>query len=192
MEKKKSIRDCYEKIRQREISELMEAAENAGGSVEFDEEDAPIVIANVNGYFTHPADFRIVRVRIKDGELLIDGRERGYSGCADWFEDEAPMEIGDIIYGQISFITDMIKAGNFLPTYDMETMLCSDGSWCDIDTDNGMWEYQSDANDDDTYMSGNFFTEDDDDSVVYDYDGCYELPKGVKAALLECGYRLDI
>lgn len=79
-----------------------------------------------------------------------------------------------------------------LPTWNPATGLLSDGSWCSLDTDEEMWEYQSDANDDETYISGNYSTDDVCPDVVIDYDGCYELPDGVKAALITVGYTLDL
>ncbi len=42
------------------------------------------------------------------------------------------------------------------------------------------------------YISGNFITDDDDDELVVVFDGCTELPKGVKAALLASGYKLGL
>lgn len=106
---KKTIYDAYQEIKQREISELKDAVRNAGGEVEFQEDNAPIVMVNFDGYFPHPADVRITRVKLKDDELLIDGQEKGVSGCAEWFDsDEYPIEVDDIAYGHIDFITSEI------------------------------------------------------------------------------------
>lgn len=52
----------------------------------------------------------------------------------------------------------------------------------------GMWEYQSDLNDDDTYISGNYYCDGD---TVIDYDGVFELPQEVKIALSK-RYKLDL
>lgn len=61
----------------------------------------------------------------------------------------------------------------------------SNGDWVHINTEDETWEY--DRNDDpDTYMSGCYGI--DDDNNVIDYDGCYELPRSVIQALAEMGY----
>ncbi len=192
MEEKKSIYECYQEIKQREISELKEAIKEAGGDVLFDLDDAPTILVNFDGYFPHPADVRVSQVRLKDEKLLIDGQEKDESGCAEWYEDDSPIYIEDIAYGHVSFITAEIKSGNYLPSFDATTGNLSDGSWCAIDGEEKSWEYQSDCNDDDTYISGNFITDDDDDKLVVDFDGSTELPKGVKAALLASGYKLGM
>ena len=108
----KTIYYAYQEIKQREISELKDAVRNAGGEVEFNEDNAPIVMVNFDGYFPHPADARITRVRLKDDVLLIDGQKKGVSGCAEWFEDESPIEVDDIAYGHIDFITSEIVRKN--------------------------------------------------------------------------------
>lgn len=109
----KSIYDAYQEIKQREISELKDAVRKAGGEVEFQEYNAPTVMVNFDGYFPHPADVRITRVKLKDDELLIDGQEKGVSGCAEWFDsDEYPIEVDDIAYGHLDFITSEIVRNN--------------------------------------------------------------------------------
>ena len=188
----KPIYDCYQELKQREIRELEDAVRKAGGSVEFDEDSAPIVIVNFDGYMPHPADVRIVRVKLSDDKLHIDGCEKEASGCAQWFGDEKPIDVNDICGGHILYITDDITAGNVMPEWDSVTGCLSDGAWCAIDTDEQTWEYQSDATDDDTYISGSYGTDEDDEKTVTDYDGAYLLPSGVKAALKTLGYKLDL
>lgn len=192
MDKEKSIYECYQEIKQREIKELKEAITKAGGEILFDEETAPVVVVNFDSYYPHPADVRITSVQIEKDRLIIIGCEKCSSGCSDWYEDETEIEIEDIAYRQIDFITSDIISGNYLPTWEASTGCLSDGSWCAIDTDDMSWEYQSDCDDDDTYVSGNFVLDDDDDKLVIDFDGCETLPKGVKAALIATGYRLEL
>lgn len=101
----KTIYDAYQEIKQREISELKDAVRKAGGEVEFQEDNAPIVMANFNGFSPHPADVVITRVCLKDDTLLIDGQEK-------YVEDESPIEVDDIAYGHIDFITSEIVRNN--------------------------------------------------------------------------------
>lgn len=109
----KTIYDAYQEIKQREISELKDALRNAGGEVEFQEDNAPVVMVNISGgHYSHSADVVITRVCLKDDHLLIDGREKGMSGCAEWLEDEDPIEVDDIAYGHIDFITSEIVSKN--------------------------------------------------------------------------------
>jgi len=108
----KTIYDAYQEIKQREIKELKDALRNAGGEVEFREDKAPIVMVNFDGYSPHPADVVITRVRLKDDTLLIDGQEKEASGCAEWLKDESPIEVDDIAYGHLDFITSEIVSKN--------------------------------------------------------------------------------
>lgn len=50
-----------------------------------------------------------------------------------------------------------------------------------------VWEYYREY--DDEYMSGGFEV---DNNVVVDYDGVSELPEEVQAALIKCGFTLDL
>ena len=63
------------------------------------------------------------------------------------------------------------------------------GAWVklDIDGEYGSWEYQ-DEDDEETYMEGGIWF---DGKQIEDYDGCFELPEEVVAALNELGYSLD-
>lgn len=62
------------------------------------------------------------------------------------------------------------------------------GEWAKIDPCDCSWEYQPDLEDGETYMSGNFIVDDDDDKYIIDYDGCYELPAPVILLLESKGY----
>ena len=181
----KTLHERYEELFGIEIEGLKRTVTRAGGEVRFYGDDAPLVMVNFDDCCPHPADVAITRVRIEDGHLLIDGIEK------EQF-DEKDIYVRDISYGHVKFITDAINEGRCLPVWDKETLLLSDGSFCSIDTDNGTWEYQEDADDDDTYVSGSFITDDRDEDLVVDYDGIDELPKGVIAALIASGYKLDL
>lgn len=68
-----------------------------------------------------------------------------------------------------------------------------DTAWWSIDTENHTWEYQEDENDCDTYFSGNFYTDEEDEWLVIDFDGSvFELPKIIRHQLRIGGYELDI
>lgn len=112
MEQKKSILACYEEIKRREVKELENALRDAGREVKFSEGNAPMVMCNLNGFEPHPADVRITRVELRDEEdedvLYIFGQEKGMSGCSTWFEGEMEINISDIAYGHIDFITSEI------------------------------------------------------------------------------------
>ena len=64
------------------------------------------------------------------------------------------------------------------------------GAWVklDIDGEYGSWEYQEDEDDEETYMEGGIWF---DGKQIEDYDGCFELPEEVVAALNELGYSLE-
>ena len=113
MNSEKSIRAAYDEIKQRELTELENAVRNEGGRVAFPEDYAPVIMCNFNGYYPHPADVRITRVELLDEEdeevLRIYGQEKGQSGCSDWYEDEREINITDIAYGHLSYITQSIK-----------------------------------------------------------------------------------
>ena len=52
----------------------------------------------------------------------------------------------------------------------------------------GSWEYQSDDDDEETYVEGGLWFE---GNEVVDYDGIYELPDEVKLAIRDMGYKID-
>lgn len=74
---------------------------------------------------------------------------------------------------------------------DNNTFLFDDGSWVAIDVEEGGWEFQEDADDEETYCSGNFQTDDDETWQVIDYDGIEELPSQVIRALEIIGYKCE-
>ena len=63
-------------------------------------------------------------------------------------------------------------------------VLCVD---IEIDTTEGYgsFEYWHENMEDDTYMEGGLWIE---DNEVVDFDGCFDLPKAVKKALNDSGY----
>lgn len=65
-------------------------------------------------------------------------------------------------------------------------------AWCSIDTVNRTWEYQDDDEDGESYVSGNFYIDDEDLYRVVDFDGSYELPKIVRHHLRLLGYTIDL
>lgn len=65
------------------------------------------------------------------------------------------------------------------------------GEWVKIDRAGQTWEYQPDPDDDETYISGGFQTDDHDRFKVIDYDGCFELPKAVYDGLASLDYDLS-
>ncbi len=60
--------------------------------------------------------------------------------------------------------------------------------WVGIRKSEGIWEYQE-GDDDETYLSGGYVV---DGNSVIDYDGCFELPREVEAALRELGYSIEL
>lgn len=203
MNNEKSIYACYEEIKQREISELKEKLKAFGGVAHFGPEytgegatgvDTPIVLCNLK--YGGPADVRILSVGLDNDDVLtIMGEPYSENGGAGWWEDEQEIPLCDIAYGHIDFITTAIpkKEGEKpLPFFNDISGKMSDGSWVSIDTVCHSWEWQADADDDDTYISGNYEIDDVCNDCVVGYDGCYELPDGVKAALKAIGYTLDL
>ena len=66
-----------------------------------------------------------------------------------------------------------------------------DGSWVGIDDTEKGWEFQADADDEDTYCSGNFYIDDEAPKLIIDYDGAFELPLQVIIALEHMGYNCN-
>ena len=65
------------------------------------------------------------------------------------------------------------------------------GAWVSIiigSDGKGSWEYQSDDDDEETYVEGGLWFE---GKEVVDYDGIYELPDEVKLAIRYMGYKID-
>jgi hypothetical protein len=63
------------------------------------------------------------------------------------------------------------------------------GAWVCIWPEDESWEFQSDEDDEESYMSGGYEL---DGNTVEGYDGCFELPKEVQTALEDYGYKLDL
>lgn len=109
---KKSIYECYEEIKQREIAELKARLKAFGGVAHFGPDytgeyatgaDCPIVMCNLNGFEPHPANVRIMSVGLSDDDRLT------IMGCeTSWCDDEMPIDSHDIAYGHIDFITSSI------------------------------------------------------------------------------------
>ena len=55
--------------------------------------------------------------------------------------------------------------------------------------DEGSWEFMGDEDDEETYMSGGYLLE---GKTLYEYDGCFELPKEVVLAMADYGYEIDL
>lgn len=87
----------------------------------------------------------------------------------------------------MKIVNKEIKGGGDTTEFKFEN-----GAWVSIynggDTDEGSWEYQEDEDDEETYMEGGIWF---DGKQIDDYDGCFELPEEVVAALNELGYSLD-
>jgi hypothetical protein len=66
------------------------------------------------------------------------------------------------------------------------------GAWVNVDCSaepcgNGYWEYQSDADDEETYSSGSLFFQ---NKELVDYDGCFVIPREVVMAVMELGFSI--
>lgn len=109
MNNERPIFSCYEEIKQREIRELKEAVRANGGTYVFSRQK-PIVLCN----FDHgPADMRINSVELRNVaepdyvEVVVI---MGYDPKTG---NEAQIDLFDIAYGHISFITDAIPKRTF-------------------------------------------------------------------------------
>lgn len=76
--------------------------------------------------------------------------------------------------------------------YVYEVCKIDQSEWFCIDTVNRTWEYQDDDEDEESYISGNFYIDDEDLCKVIDFDGSYELPKIVRHHLRLLGYTIDL
>lgn len=65
--------------------------------------------------------------------------------------------------------------------------------WCKIEIsendDCASWEYQENIEDEETYIAGNLYFDND---VVIDYDGCYSLPSMVTELLDDVKIKYDL
>lgn len=130
MNSEKSIRALYEQIKQRELQELENAVRNNGGGAVFHEDYAPVIMCNFNGYYPHPADVRITRVELLDEEdeevLRIYGQEKDSAGGSDYFCEEREINVADIAYGQLSYITQELtteKPSPFKTTVEQKALI---------------------------------------------------------------------
>ena len=102
MNNDKSIYACYEEIKQREISELMEKVRISGGQYIFKKNEHPYIMCNFND---GPSDVCVSSVEIQN----ISGTEV----LVIFDNDSEQIKLSDIAYGHISFITDSIPVRTF-------------------------------------------------------------------------------
>lgn len=116
MEKEQSIYAAYEEIKQREIKELRNALEQFGGEAHFGPDytgegatgvDAPYILCNLRSI--GPCDVKVVGAYIcKLGNLTISGHPMFASGGATSEEEMQEINLNDIAYGNIEFITGSV------------------------------------------------------------------------------------
>lgn len=102
MSKDKPIYACYEEIKQREISELIEKVKAAGGQYVFHKNEQPFVMVNYDG---GPGDERVGSVEVQtvsDHEFVVI-----------YNYDGEQIKLSDIAYGNIEFITQSIPVRTF-------------------------------------------------------------------------------
>lgn len=76
-------------------------------------------------------------------------------------------------------------------TDDIVNFKFDNGAWASIDT-RGSYEYQEDEDDEETYIEGSLeFERIDGKLTLTDFDGCFELPEEVVAAVQDLGYAVD-
>lgn len=63
------------------------------------------------------------------------------------------------------------------------------GAWVLVDVGEGCYEYQADADDEESYLSGCLEFS---DRTLVGYDGCFELPCEVVEAVMDMGYKIDL
>ncbi|MBQ9560577.1 MAG: hypothetical protein IJV08_11470 [Bacteroidaceae bacterium] len=183
-------------IHSAELRELQQAVTDFGGEAHFGTDytgpgatghERPVIC--VNRYHGEgPEDVFINAISVKEGcmDILAETKEYG---------DEFTLEPSEIEFGHVSFITDAIPDGtdhgepSIIKTATFTTV---SGEWISVNTDDHTWEYQRDADDDETYASGGYQTDDDRPCTVIDYDGCFCLPFAVHDALRRLGYAIDL
>lgn len=102
MDKDKSIYACYENIKQREISELIEKVRNSGGQYVFKETEQPYVLCMFD---EGPVEVRVGSVEIQnisEKEILVVFDTKGEQ-----------IKLSDIAYGHIYFIIESIPVKTF-------------------------------------------------------------------------------
>lgn len=120
MNNEKSISECYEEIRQREIEELKKKVRGRGGKYEFyEDEDAPEVLCYLK--YEGPVDVMITSVEVDaNNRLIIDGKPHYHSGCGSSYGHIETIGVSEIAYGEMSVICEAIpKVKDIVLTDDM-------------------------------------------------------------------------
>lgn len=100
---KKEIYAAYEEVKQREISELKNAVRRHGGKYVFTDE-MPGVWCDLDGL----VDVSITSVELDEDDNLVIIGSPFSPDHIDWEEDEREIPVGDILYGQMWWITSLI------------------------------------------------------------------------------------
>lgn len=108
MSNEKSISECYEEIKQREIEELKKKVRGRGGKYEFDKGwDAPEVLCDLK--YDGPASVIITSVYVDDkGFLSITGKIHYDTGFGESYGLDNGIAVSDIAYGGLSVISEAI------------------------------------------------------------------------------------
>jgi len=193
--KRQDYYEMHRVIHRAEVNELINVVLEFGGEAHFGLDytgehatgtERPCVTANQYGY---PVDYYINAVTMKDGFLRIIAEQKEESG------EPCHLTTDDIEFGHVSFITGQIpdREDKGSPTLVADvTVNTIGGQWVSINTKEQTWEFQQDANDDDTYISGSYETDNDRPCTVIGYDGCCDIPLAVKNVLRYIGYALDL
>ena len=131
----------------------------------------------------------------KHDHLFVDKimKENGFEKT----DEEVTGDDGCDVYGSIHRfkkieIPTIVERSHDKESDDIMEYKFSNGAWVKIDlsdSDNCCYEYQSDEDDEETYMSGCLEFE---NKVLVGYDGCFELPKEVVEAVRDLGHKIDI
>lgn len=110
MSNEKSISECYEEIKQREIEELKKKVRGRGGKYEFyEDEDAPEVLCNLK--YEGPVDVMITSVSVDDrGFLGITGKIHYNTGFGESYGLDNEIAVSYIAYGGLSVISEAIPS----------------------------------------------------------------------------------
>jgi len=96
----KTIYAAYEEIKQREIRELKNKLNAIGGSYVF-RKIKPCVLCNFDSEYG-PSDVVVTEAEVSNGNLVITGYLK------DTFSDEFRIDVSEIAYGHIDFITSAV------------------------------------------------------------------------------------